>query len=108
MSWKEAEKLRDRIAAERWINSTYEAEEFAEKAATQQASLECVARGYCDPAITFELGAIWQRRRHSPPCQCGETLPGPCVSRYPFGHNSKKCEPYPRMYDATDGEEQTL
>lgn len=68
-----------------------DADDLAEKQATYNASLDCVARGYRDPAITFELGAIWQRNRHAPLCQCGETTPGPCIACYPAGHNGVKC-----------------
>lgn len=105
MSMKEAGKMQDRIAAERWIRSTYDADrersiraaiqdddpELGEKVAAYDASVEWVARGYVDPRISFEAGAAWHRTRHNPLCACGETSPGPCIRRYPEGHNAVKC-----------------
>jgi hypothetical protein len=69
-----------------------ETEERRIKQETYDAAVECIARGYSDPLICFELGAIWQRNRHSPPCKCGETTPGPCIAAYPTGHSEAKCE----------------
>jgi len=65
--------------------------EQAEKEAAYQAALEWVERGYYDPRISFEAGAAWQRERHSPLCECGETVPRPCIAKYPDGHNATKC-----------------
>lgn len=69
--------------------------DLGEKVAAYDASVEWVARGYYDPRISFEAGAAWQRNQHSPPCQCGETTPGPCIARYPEGHNRVKCKGLP-------------
>ena len=105
MSMKEAGKIRDRIEAERWIRSTFDADrersmraaqedgdpELGEKVAAYDASVDWVARGYFDPRISFEAGAAWHRTRHDPLCACGETTPGPCIRRYPEGHNAVRC-----------------
>jgi hypothetical protein len=109
MSMEEAGKIRALIEAERWIRSTYDADhehlllkaqesgdpELSEKVAAYDASVEWVARGYVDPRVSFEAGAAWHRTRHDPLCACGETTPGPCIRRYPEGHNAVKCSAAP-------------
>lgn len=89
------------------MSANYDDDETNEMRAAYDASVDWEQQGYFNPRISFEAGAAWHRRRHKPVCQCGETIPGPCVSRYPFGHNERKCDP-PRMYDVNDGEERAL
>lgn len=65
--------------------------DLADKILAYQASVDWERRGYLNPQISFEAGAAWQRNRHKPLCECGETVPGPCIARYPEGHNARKC-----------------